>query len=98
MIQDQLMPLCSDLALKDTTAPQALPCPTNTLAPQAPSTQDRPLTALPTACNVLLDSTVLLWDLRSQQVRKAKAVLLACQTVLQMCLITVLDNNGLSSL
>lgn len=71
MIQDSLMLLCSDLALKDTTALQALPCPTNTLAPQAPSTQDRPLTAPQTACNVLLDSTVLLWGLQSQQVRKA---------------------------
>lgn len=60
--QDYLTPPYSDLALKDTTALQALPCPTNTLAPQAPSTLDRPLAALLTACYVVLDSIVLLQD------------------------------------
>lgn len=69
VIRDSPMFPCSGPALKDTTAPRELPCLNSTHAPQAPSTRDSLHTALLTACHVLLDSTVLLWDCQSQQVR-----------------------------
>lgn len=72
------MSLCRGPALKDTTALQVPPCPTNTPAPQAPLTRDSTHTAWLTVCHVLLDTTVRLWDCLSQQVRKRHIYSLLC--------------------
>lgn len=69
VIRGRATSLCPGPAWKGTTAPQERPRPSNTPAPEAPSTQESGHAALLSVCCALLDTSVLQWACQSPQVR-----------------------------